>query len=395
VPSAPGTYTVVATITDTNYQGTATGTLTIDKAPQTITFDPPANRDTASAPFALSASASSGLPVNFTVVSGPALISGDIVTLTGAPGDVVVTASQAGDSIYSAAANVTRTFTIGSARTDRLINLSSRARVSGGGERSLISGFVIGGTQPKRVLLRAVGPTLSQLGVSDPLANPRLQLFDGNRQLLLENDDWSGTETAEAMAQTGAFSLPVGSHDAAVVTTLAPGAYTMLVIDGGQTGTVLAEVYDASTQASPQFQRLINISSRGMVDSNGGPLIGGFVITGNSPKKVLIRGAGPSLAPYGISSFLADPQLKIYDGNGVVVAQNDDWGTPVTLDGGQTAASADEIAAAAQATGAFAFPASSKDAAVVVTLPPGAHTAVLSGPPGASGVALVEVYEMP
>jgi hypothetical protein len=243
--------------------------------------------------------------------------------------------------------------------------------------------------------LRAVGPTLSQLGVTDPLSNPRLRLFDSSGHVLLENDDWSGTETADAMAQTGAFSLPAGSHDAAVVTTLAPGAYTMLILDGGQTGTVLAEVYDASTQANPEAQRLINISSRGMVDINGGPLIGGFVITGNSPKKVLIRGAGPSLAGYGISSFLADPKLKIYDGSGVLVAQNDDWGTPGTAPDGQTASTTNDIINAEQATGAFAFAVGSKDAGLIVTLPPGAHTAVVSGAPGTTGVALVEIYEMP
>ncbi|HEY9155473.1 MAG TPA: hypothetical protein VIM69_10100, partial [Opitutaceae bacterium] len=326
---------------------------------------------------------------------GPASVSGNIVTLTGTPGDVVVTASQAGNSDYFAATDVSRTFSVTALNTNRMINLSSRARVSGNGERSLISGFVIGGTQPKRVLLRAVGPALATLGVSDPLTNPRLRLYDGSGHVLLENEDWSGTETSDAMAQTGAFSLPVGSHDAAVVTTLAPGAYTMLVLNGGQTGTVLAEVYDASAQPSAESERLINISSRGMVDGSGGPVIGGFVIAGNSPKKVLIRGAGPSLAAYGIHSFLADPKLKIYDGGGTVVAQNDDWETPIGVGTDQTAATAGEVGTAEQVTGAFAFSHGSKDAAVVVTLPPGAHTAVVSGPPGASGVALVEIYEMP
>ena len=383
--------TVVASITAASQGGGSTPT----QASQTITFDALADRDSASGSFALNASASSGLPVTFSVVSGPATISGNTVTLTGGAGVVTIKASQSGDNNYLAAADVTRTFTVTPARTDRLINLSSRARVSGSGERALISGFVIGGTEPKRVLLRAVGPTLSSLGITDALANPRLRLFDGSGHVLLENDDWSGSETADAMAQTGAFSLPAGSHDAAVVTTLPPGAYTMLVMDGGQTGTVLAEVYDASTQSSGQFQRLVNISSRGMVDVNGGPLIGGFVNTDKTPKKVLIRGAGPSLAPYGISSVLADPSLKVYDGTGALIAQNDDWATPGIAPAGLTPATSSDISAAEQATGAFAFPAASKDAALIVTLAPGAYTAVVSGSAGATGVARVEIYETP
>ncbi|HEU5081551.1 MAG TPA: MBG domain-containing protein [Opitutaceae bacterium] len=605
-PTNAGTYTVVATVDTASQSGSATATLTIGKASQVITFDAPSGLDTGSAPFVLSASASSGLPVTFTVVSGPATVSGNTTTLTGAPGDVTVTAAQAGDNNHFAAADVSRTFTVISAgprvfigdvltsagankagdlaavipptgstgnlvvivpglgidiatdftlgadgrfvkdvtghnlaavaaaaakgaaiaadeppltlrgqlvgnvlsgrfdeldlafsvlvqgrgptsnyagfyqstvvnsdsdtiytiignnaevitlakisntviadrgtldglgfniaqnnvtlsgsvnpstatvagkvsqpgvaditfsafpatdvRSDRLINLSSRARVRGNGDGALISGFIIGGTEPKRVLLRAIGPTLTKFGITDALDNPRLRLFDASGHVLLENDDWGGKETADTMAQIGAFALPSGSHDAAIVTTLNPGAYTMLVIDGGQTGTVLAEVYDASAQNAGEFQRLINISSRGMVDSNGGPLIGGFIIAGNSPKKVLIRAAGPALAPYGVAGFLADPKLKVYDGDGTVVAQNDDWGTPATVQAGQTAASASAISATTQAIGAFAFAPASKDAALVVTLAPGAHTAVVSGLPGASGVALIEIYEVP
>ncbi len=278
-------------------------------------------------------------------------------------------------------------------RTDRMINLSSRARVGPSGERALITGFVVGGTQPKRVLLRAIGPALTAYGVTGVLSNPRLQVYDSRGHLLFENDDWSGSDTAQAIAQTGAFTLSAGSHDAAMVVTLAPGAYTMHVIDGGETGIALAEIYDASTDGSG-YQRLINVSSRGTVDSGDGVLVGGFVVTGNSPKRVLIRGAGPSLARYGVTGALADPKLTVFSGQ-TVVARNDDWGTPQPIDNVQVAASATEVAAAATTSGAFAFDAGSKDAALVITLAPGAYTAQVASVTGASGVALIEVYELP
>ncbi|MCX6953369.1 MAG: YDG domain-containing protein, partial [Verrucomicrobia bacterium] len=161
------------------------------------------------------------------------------------------------------------------ARTDRLINLSSRVLVGPSVNRTFITGFVLGGGASKRVLLRAVGPALSGFGVQGALANPRLQLFDAAGKLLLENDDWSGTDTAATAAQVGAFSLVAGSKDAALFTTLAPGAYTMQVIGGADTGVALAEIYDASTSPNGEPQRLVNISTRGEAGTGENVLIGG------------------------------------------------------------------------------------------------------------------------
>jgi hypothetical protein len=272
-------------------------------------------------------------------------------------------------------------------RTDRLINLSSRVRVGPAAGRTLITGFVIGGGADKRVLLRATGPALTGFGVQGALSNPRLQLYDGTGKLILENDDWSGAETSTAISQVGAFSLVAGSKDAALVTTLKPGAYTMHVIDGGETGVALAEIYDASVNPQSEYQRLINISTRGEAGAGENVLIGGFIITGNAPKTVLVRGVGPGLAAFGVGGTLADPRLRVYGPSGLV-AENDNWST--------VAAEATATAAAGTQTGAFALVSGSKDAAVILTLNPGAYTAQVSAADGTStGVALVEIYELP
>ena len=281
------------------------------------------------------------------------------------------------------------------ARTDRLINLSSRARIAADGSGVLITGFVIGGTDPKRVLLRAVGPTLGTFGVQGALVDPKLQLFDSRGKLVTAIDDWSGSEVAAAASAVGAFPLVVGSKDAAVVITLQPGAYTMQVADGGGTGVALAEIYDASTTAPTGYQRLINISSRGIVGAGENALIGGFVVTGNTPKRVLVRGAGPALAAFGVTGVLADPTLKLYDSAGKVVAQNDNWETPTPVQATQSAATAADVVAANAAAGAFGFAAGSKDAALIITLAPGAYSAQVTGANNTAGSALVEIYELP
>ena len=286
--------------------------------------------------------------------------------------------------------------------TDRMLNLSSRSRVNPGASQ-LIAGFVIGGTEPKTVLLRAVGPTLTAFGLTGVLPTARLRLFDGQGNLLREVDGWRGdTATAAAFSRLGAFALNDTNTDSALLTSLAPGAYTMHVVPipdaNGLTpnlaGVALAEIYDASFNPRAEYQRLINISTRGTVLSGDDVLIGGFVITGNSPKRVLIRGVGPTLAAFGLGGVLADPTLTLYAG-GTVFARNDNWGTPVTVNTTQVAATAAEIIAATQAVGGFALAAGSRDAAIIVTLAPGAYTAHIAGVAGATGTALIEIYEIP
>ena len=268
--------------------------------------------------------------------------------------------------------------------TDRVINLSSRGTTGNG--RTLISGFVISGTAPKRVLLRAAGPALARFGLPSAVANPKLEVFNSAGRVILENDDWVGIESAAAIAQVGAFSLVEGSQDAAILTTLDPGAYTIHVTSKGSDGVALAEIYDASFNPNSDFPRLINISTRGEVASGDGILIGGFVVTGNAPTRVLVRGVGPSLASFGLSGVLADPRLRVYRGS-ELIAENDDWSS--------TGAEAAAGAQAASEAGAFGLKTGSKDAALILTLAPGVYTAQISAADGISGgTALVEVYQL-
>lgn len=323
---------------------------------------------------------------SFAVAAPGATISGSVDAPSTTVSGTVAMAGQAPVS-FSGLAQTT-------IRTDRLINLSSRVRVGPAAGRTLITGFVIGGSSAKRVLLRAVGPALVDFGVDGVLNNPRLELYNAAGERILGNDDWSGAETADAFGQVGAFALNPGTRDAALLATLAPGAYTMHVKDGGETGVALAEIYDASANPQAEYQRLVNISSRGTVESGEGVLIGGFVVTGNAPKRVLVRGVGPGLAAFGVDGPLANPRLAVYRGDSLV-AQNDDWGTPTAIGATQVVATAAEIAVAAQRTGGFALVEGSRDAAVVVTLAPGTYTAQVTSADSTTGVGLVEIYEIP
>lgn len=393
--TAAGTFNVTVTATDT-VGATGTSAYSIVVAPpvnvaQTITFGTLPNRLASDGSFALNATASSGLLVTFNV-TGPAILNGSTLTLTGEAGVVTVTASQAGNTTYASAPGIVQSFTVRVA--PRLANLSARVRVAPDASRSLITGFVIGGQQAKRVLLRAIGPALGGFGVTGALVNPRLQIFDSAGRVVLENDDWSGVETSTAAAQVGAFALAAGSRDAAVVAALAPGSYTMQITAGTESGIALAEVYDASLKPDAEAQRLVNISTRGFADVGDGVLIGGFVIAGPSSKRVLVRGIGPALSAFGVSGALADPQLTVY-GGAVVIAQNDDWSLPTTATGQQTAATAAELASTAAAVGAFSLGTGTKDSAVLVTLGPGSYTAQVAGAGTTTGVALVEIYEVP
>jgi len=319
-----------------------------------------------------------------TNATGPALV------INGAAGANAGTyyciASNASGSLQSATATLTVTSTN---NLGRLVNLSCRAAVGTGGN-ILIAGFVSGGSgtagsQP--VLIRGSGPALVPFGVTGTLPDPQLQLYLGS-DLLATNNGWQGSPAiAAAAAQLGAFAWTVSSsHDAAFLQTLAPGGYTAQVAgQGGDTGVALVEVYDDTpsgsyTSSSP---RLINLSARVQVGTGGNILIAGFVIGGATAKTVLIRASGPALDAFGVSGTLADPKLQLYSG-AAVLGTSSGWG-------GDT-----EVAREAAAVGAFPWSsASSLDSALLVTLPPGAYTAQVSGVSGDTGVALVEVYEVP
>ena len=315
-----------------------------------------------------------------TTATGSAIITGDINPVTTVINGVLTLANNPAVSLAG--------LSVATTHTDRLINLSSRAKV-GPGEAVLITGFVVGGSESKRVLIRAVGPALGAFGLANTLPNPAIKIYRGSN-LIAQNDDWNPADAAE-MARLGAFSLlnirgkEATSNDAALFATLAPGAYTALITDpsGTGTGVALAEIYDASVNPNADYQRLVNISSRGKVTPDDGVLIGGFIVTGNAPKTLLIRGVGPTLTAFGIAGALADPALTIYR-DSKVIATNEGW------------ANSAAIATAAIQTGAFTLPSGSKDAAVLVTLNPGAYTALIKSAKNASsGVALIEIYEVP
>ncbi|HVU35120.1 MAG TPA: hypothetical protein VHE61_16925 [Opitutaceae bacterium] len=272
-------------------------------------------------------------------------------------------------------------------------NVSSRLHTNAG--RPLIAGFVVGGTAPKQILVRAVGPTLSQYGVTGFLPNPSVQVYSGSK-LVAQNEDWGGDATISAAAtKVGAFALPANSTDGAVLLTLSPGAYTAEVGTNGGDGIALVEVYDVDGSTA---NRVTNLSTRGYVDTGDGVLVAGFVIKGTTPKQVLVRGIGPALANYGVTDAVSDPKLELYrtDASGnTLVAQNDNWSTGQTVAGGPAPASAAQISAAATATGAFALPAGSPDSSLLITLQPGAYSAMVSGVNGGTGTGLVEVYEVP
>lgn len=280
----------------------------------------------------------------------------------------------------------------GPANGTRFVNLSSRLEtVDGDASRAFIAGFVVSGTARKQMLIRAIGPGLTQFGVSGTVANPSLTVYSGST-VVAQNDNWVETAAmAQARTNVGAFPVASGSLDAALLVTLDPGAYSVQVGAGGGAGVALVEVYDTETTAPAQ---LINLSTRGFVSTGDSVLVAGFVIQGTASKRVLIRGVGPGLTAFGVAGALANSNIKVYQGS-TLVAQNDDWGTPQAVAGGTAPATAVEISAAATATGAFALGSGSRDAALLVTLPPGAYSAVVAGTGNTTGAGLVEVYEVP
>jgi arabinan endo-1,5-alpha-L-arabinosidase len=314
-----------------------------------------------------------------------------------AAGSYACVATNTAGAATSNAATVALT---GAGDPGRLVNLSCRAQV-GTGANVLITGFVVGGSGAagsQSVLVRASGPAIAAAPFNVPgtLADPLLQVeaFEGAGGSIpvASNNGWGGSAAiSNAAISVGAFAwADASSKDSAVLAALPAGPYTAEVsgADGG-TGVALAEVYDTTpagsrTSATP---RLVNLSARVAVGTGGGELIAGFVVGGSTARTVLVRASGPAIAaaPFNVPGTLADPQLTLNNlRTGTVVAANASWGGDP------------EIAAAAASVGAFGWsdPAG-RDSAILVTLPPGNYTANVSGAAGDTGVALVEVYEVP
>lgn len=317
---------------------------------------------------------------------GTVAADGKISVTTAANVSVSGSVSQGAITLTSGSTTYAGSF---DSRNERLLNVSTRSLTGAGGD-ALIAGFVLTGSEPKPVLIRGIGPTLSAFGVGGALPAVRLEVFRGQASIA-SGTDWGSatnnpTEVAAVAARVGAFALQANSRDAAMVLNLAPGAYSAVVTgQSGAAGVALVEVYDATAGSIPPAQRVVNIATRSTAGAGDNSLIAGFYVSGAAPKRVLIRGIGPALTQFGVSGALARPQLTVAAG-ATVLAQN--AGLTSSAD---TAA----ILAAASQVGAFALPANAADAAILINLAPGAYTAQVSGLGGTTGVALVEVYEVP
>jgi hypothetical protein len=390
-PTAAGSSNLMIGAMNSSGTGTEALAISIAAATQILAIPAPGDQTTNGVPLTFPSTTGLGLPLTYTIISGPAKVSGTTVRFTGAPGVVTVDVSQAGNANYSPASG---TFSFTVFEPNALANISARGQVADG--QPLIAGFVVAGAGSDAVLLRGIGPTLTAFGVPEALATPTLQLFDSQGTLLLANSGWDGTASLSAtFAQVGAFPLAASSADAAAVATLSPGAYSVVVTGGGASGTALAEVYATSADPLLATAQVVNASARGQVGGGEGVLILGFVLTGSEPAQVLVRGDGPALMSFGVTGALASPSLALFDGNGRLIAQNQTWGSPVNISGYPTAANAASIASAASFAGAFPLTSGSDDSAVLVTLDPGVYTAVVSSVATATGVVLVEIYLVP
>jgi len=253
----------------------------------------------------------------------------------------------------------------------------------------MIAGFIVTGTAPKRVIIRAIGPSLS--GVSNVLVNPRLELHDASGVGFAVNDNWQttlifGIITADQVQEIQDSGLaPNDPAESAIICNLAPGAYTAIVegADAG-TGVGLVEVYDLDTISTTS--RLANISTRGFVQTGNDVMIGGIIIV-TQPTRVIVRAIGPSLGQSGVPDPLANPQLELHDVNGSLIAENNDWQT--TQIGGII--TMDQVA---EIQNSQLAPTNPAESAIIGTLQPGAYTAIVRGVNDTTGNALVEVYSL-
>ena len=249
-----------------------------------------------------------------------------------------------------------------------LLNVSTRLRTQGG-DNVLIGGFILQGSEAKQVALRAMGPSLP---VTGKLADPVLELHDASGALVGQNDNWNA-HRADVLA-TGI--PPSDEHESVIVATLLPGNYTVVVRGVNQSsGVALVEAYDLSANSN---SKLANISTRGKVETGDNVMIGGFIIGGDQQTNIVVRAIGPSLARSNVAGALADPMLEVYDGNGALHAQDDDWRMyqeQLLIDSGLA-------------------PTDDRESAMFLGLNPGNYTAIVRGKNNSTGVGLVEVYNV-
>jgi hypothetical protein len=334
---------------------------------------------------------------------GLILVSGSIVKLDFAgPPDVIASLKVNGvpqpPGVYggfmSGAPHILPEFdglgTVEAGPISTLGNISTRAFVQTG-DNVVIGGFIIEGAEAKRVVIRAIGPELTQYGVPNALANPTLELHDGTGALIASNNNWvatiiGGIITSDQVAAIRASGYAPGDpRESAMIVNLPPGNYTAIVRGvANTTGVALAEVYDLSPAPN---SLLGNISTRSFVQTGDNVMIGGVIVQGTEPRRVIVRAIGPELTQYGIPNPLADPTLELHDSTGALIASNDNW--QHTIIGGII--TSDQVAAI-RASGHA--PRDPRESAIIATLPPGNYTAIVRGINNTTGVALVEVYDL-
>ena len=348
-----------------------------------------------SATFTVSTSSVAGK--TFEWKHGDTVVGGNSPTLTltniqGADsGQYTLTATSGGESVSS------RPVMLGIKAppydTEMMKNISTRGQILTGA-KVMIAGFVLEGSGQKDVLIRGIGPTLGDFGVNGVCSDPKLALFRNTNPVtpsIAENDDWDSlsVDLRDISEWVGAFPLPDGSKDAVLYMNLEPGAYTAKVSGPDGTGVGLVELYDADLDPLASTCNLTNISTRGEVGTGAQILIAGFVVEGEVPKQLLVRGIGPRLADFSVDGALVDPHLRIVKNvkpDPLWVASNDNWwDNPNVAD----------IKTASATVGAFDLTDGSKDAVILTWLERGAYTAQVSGAGETTGVALVEVYEVP
>jgi hypothetical protein len=274
----------------------------------------------------------------------------------------------------------------------QLTNISTRAFVQTG-DNVIIGGFIVQGTGPKKLIVRAIGPELIPYGVPNVLADPTLELHDGTGALIASNDNWQhtiigGVITADQVAAIqNSGHAPTAATESAIIADLPPGNYTAIVRGVHNTiGVALVEAYDLSASI-PSPSILGNISTRGLVQMDDNVMIGGFIVQGPVLKRVIVRAIGPELIPYGVLNVLPDPTLELHDGTGALIASNDNW--QHTIIGGII--TADQVAAIQNSGHA---PTVATESAIIGNLLPGNYTAIVRGKNIIVGVALVEVYDL-
>ncbi len=387
-PTTPGTY--VVTVTATNTAGSSSITVTFIIAGATVApviTSPTSASGTLGTPFVTYTIAGTGLPTSYTATGLPPgltlnLLTGAINGIPTAWGTFSVTINAT-----NSAGTSTETLVI-TILSSHIVNFSARA-MSGPGADSLIVGFVVSG-DGKNLLVRGIGPALAPFGIQNFIAAPILTLYGAGGAVIATDSGWgtnsSGVDDSALIAATGAsvgaFALPNGSLDSALLATVNTGAVTTgILTTDGSSGIGLIEIYDVGGNSAAS---LVNVSARMEVTGGDGILIGGFAIAGNAPKTVLIRGIGPTLSTFGVPGVLADPVITLFSGS-TEVASNSSWGT-----GSSTAA---QLSAAFAQAGAFPLPSGSKDAALLITLQPGSYTVEVTSLGNSTGVALIEVYD--